>query len=116
MRKVVAYELLSLDGVAEGPDAFFTESEPFGERSGRTNALAGVRDRRLLHPGLARGDDGVVELDRQGFDSLAASETVPMPSRRRWAAWSRSGTLVLISLARTRFKTVTSWSVRGAEK
>ncbi|MGI8882002.1 MAG: dihydrofolate reductase family protein [Jatrophihabitans sp.] len=25
MRKVVAYELLSLDGVAEGPDGFFTE-------------------------------------------------------------------------------------------
>ncbi|MGD0385238.1 MAG: dihydrofolate reductase family protein [Solirubrobacteraceae bacterium] len=36
MRKVVVYELLSLDGVAERPDAFFTDfDEVMGENLGR---------------------------------------------------------------------------------
>jgi dihydrofolate reductase len=39
MRKVVAYELLSLDGVAEDPDAFVTEwDEVMGENLGRVIA------------------------------------------------------------------------------
>ena len=42
MRKVVAYELLSLDGVAEDQDAFFTEfDEVMGDR---TRSCSGMTD------------------------------------------------------------------------
>ncbi len=48
MRKVVVYELLSLDGVAENPDGFFADWDDAMDAN--LAAVIGTQDGRCAHP------------------------------------------------------------------
>jgi dihydrofolate reductase len=88
MRKVVAFEFLSLDGVAEGPDRFFTDWDDVVDASGAT--LIATQDAVIL--GRRSYDEWVefwpgseIEPFATFINGVAKYVATSAPLEREWA-------------------------------
>ena len=88
MRKVVAYELLSLDGVAEAPDGFFTAWDDAMEAN--LAAVIGSQDavvlgRRSYHEWAGFWPDSKIQPFAAFINAVAKYVVTSAPLDREWA-------------------------------